>query len=505
MLEWLKSKVRQGLEAGQKAVIDKALSVHFLPLENAKRGIPGIAGRLAQFVVEGEDQACVRDLAAHRSRPGIVYFSGGERQFSPGLAKLLKLLPEDPELYLRLALVYEAASQAAYSSQYSPIPGFGAAHRWLYAFLAELADAGPKNEKHFSADLVEAMIIAKQEDPSILVKGAMVVQDQQGKNKFSRWVAPPYNYFRCLRGFPEVALRFPDIVSEGLHQTDASARAYTLSALAVLDVPVTGFLEDIAALAISGSKEVREKAAPIVERQFALFQPLLERSAGAGNSDERYHSVRLLARIGGDGERTFLTQRLEVEKAAKVCDVIRELFSDSRSSKSSGQATTPESFGLQPIPDIPVRAPLDKQVLVDLGTALSDFERRASEEFARNKWAQQQKKARTPVSSDTADKLFEALQNFVVEEGKTWQFIDLTYAWTSGQNLQRFAAHPRFELIHLVRWCLLLSGRARQVNTAHWRQWGLTYHWRESFLSYQKTRKTPIAMGAHVSLERVVP
>ena len=124
MLEWLKSKVRQGLEAGQKAVIDKALSVHFLPLENAKRGIPGIAGRLAQFVVEGEDQACVRDLAAHRSRPRHRLFQrGGERQFShQSLAKLLKLLPEDPELYLRLALVYEAASQAAYSSQYSPHP-----------------------------------------------------------------------------------------------------------------------------------------------------------------------------------------------------------------------------------------------------------------------------------------------------------------------------------------------------------------------------------------------
>src|SRR5260370_41994388 len=109
-----------------------------MAVEYAEGGIPGIAGRMAQFIVEGEDQASVSDLAAHRSRPGIVYFSGGERQFSQGLVKLLKLLPEDPELYVRLALVYEAASQAAYSSQYSPIPGFGAAHRWLYAFLAEL-------------------------------------------------------------------------------------------------------------------------------------------------------------------------------------------------------------------------------------------------------------------------------------------------------------------------------------------------------------------------------
>jgi hypothetical protein len=72
MLEWLKGKVKQGLEAGQKVVIAKALSLHFAPLENAKGGIPGIADRLAQFVVEGEDQAAVRDLAAHKKRPGVV-------------------------------------------------------------------------------------------------------------------------------------------------------------------------------------------------------------------------------------------------------------------------------------------------------------------------------------------------------------------------------------------------------------------------------------------------
>jgi hypothetical protein len=31
------------------------------------------------------------------------------------------------------------------------------------------------------------MIAAKHEDPTVLVRGAMIVQDQQGKNKFSRW------------------------------------------------------------------------------------------------------------------------------------------------------------------------------------------------------------------------------------------------------------------------------------------------------------------------------
>lgn len=66
MLEWLKNKVKQGPDAGQRVVVAKSLSLHFSPLENAKGRLPGIADRLAQFVVDGDDQGPVRDLAAHR-------------------------------------------------------------------------------------------------------------------------------------------------------------------------------------------------------------------------------------------------------------------------------------------------------------------------------------------------------------------------------------------------------------------------------------------------------
>jgi hypothetical protein len=111
MLEWLKGKVKQGLEAGQKVVITKTLGVHFAPLEKVKGGIPGIADRLAKFVVDAEDESAVRDLAAQMSAPGIVFYRGGERQFSKGMATLLKLLPDDPEMYSRLASVYDAASR----------------------------------------------------------------------------------------------------------------------------------------------------------------------------------------------------------------------------------------------------------------------------------------------------------------------------------------------------------------------------------------------------------
>jgi len=62
MLEWLKGKVKQGIEAGQKVIIANSLASHFASLEDPKSGIPGIASRLANFVVSGEDHNSVADL-----------------------------------------------------------------------------------------------------------------------------------------------------------------------------------------------------------------------------------------------------------------------------------------------------------------------------------------------------------------------------------------------------------------------------------------------------------
>src|SRR5262249_49276738 len=152
--------------------------------------------------------------------------------------------------------------------RFSHIPGFQGAHHWLAVFLEELAHAGPKDETYFSASLLQAMVVANREDPAFLVRGALIVQDQQGKNQFSRWLQPPYTYFRCLTGFAGVVSSSPDIVRESLHQSDAAARAYALQALGALKIPIEPFAAEIAAMSVSGSKEVREKAEPIVKGQF---------------------------------------------------------------------------------------------------------------------------------------------------------------------------------------------------------------------------------------------
>ena len=488
MLKWLKSKTPQTLETGERAAIVKALSAHFTTRLLGKTAAEGFAERLADFVIDGENADALRELAAAQSRAAIGFDGFGASSGSENLATLVKILPQDPVLYVRLASVYEAASRQRYAPQFSPMPGFGGGHRWLYLFLAELFHAAPKNTKILPASFVEAMIVAKEEDPSILVRGAMIVEDQQGKNQLCRWLPPPYNCFRLLIGFPEVCA-LPGIVRQALHQTDAGARAYALTALSALEIPIAPYIEEIAELAVSGSKEVREKAAPMVQGAVAEFRPLLEVHTAAGSSDERYHAVRLLGRTGGEAARAFLEERLAAERSAKVVDAIKELLAEAKPASTPGVQHGEGEFGLEPVPEVPVHAPLDEQVRADLRVCLDEFERQWAEVFARNKHASAHGRTRTPISPDTAGKLFDALQNFVVEEGKTWRFTPAPIWGGPSQVLQRFAAHPQFQLIHLVRWCLLVSGRPQIVRTDPWTQRFLI---RDPFLSYQKAQMQPV-------------
>jgi len=489
MLESLKSRAPQAPETGERAAVAKALSAYFTTRLVGKTAAAGFAERLADFVIGGENPEVLRELAAGQLGAAIGFDQSGASRGMENLATLIKLLPQDPVLYLRLASIYEAASRQRYAPQLSPMPGFGGGHRWLYLFLAELLRAAPKNTKILPASFVEAMIVAKEEDPSILLRGAMIVEDQQGKNQLSRWLPPWYNYFRPLIGFPEVAARYSGIVRQALHQTDAGARAYALTALSALEIPIAPYVEEIAELAVSGSKEVREKAAPIVQGAVAEFRPLMERHAVAGSSDERYHAVRLLGRAGGEEARAFLEGRLAAEKSAKVVEAIKELLAEAKAARDSRAQGSGGEFNIRPVPEVPVIAPLDEQVRADLRTCIDEFERQSAEAFARNKFAQTRGLKRAPISPDTADKLFDELQNFVVEEGKTWQFTTAPIWGGPSLVLQRFAAHPQFQLIHLVRWCLLVSGRPQIVRNDPWTQRFLI---RDPFLNYQKARKQPI-------------
>ena len=510
MFGWLKDKLASGWQTAEITQAAEQLNAQFEVLEKMPGAKPGLADRLTRYVFTGEPQDVVAELASVKNTQFIL---SNPSTFSAGhiarvdLPALTKLLPEDPELYLRLADVYAATyhqtgTMVIAGLGSSPIPAFHGSLSWLTALLVELSRGGRHEEPFFPVDLIKKMISARDVDPNELIRGAFFYEDSQGKSQLSRWIHPPYLYFQCLQGFSDLVLNSPDTVRPAFRQKDAGSRASVLRALQTLKINPDVFAEEIASLAVSGSKEVREVAEHIVVDRFAVFQPLLEKHAEKGSSDERYHAVRLLGRRVNDSVRKFLAQRLETEKSEKVLEAIRQVVGASELTKSAEIAG--EERTLPPVPDVPVRAPLDKQVLADLRRCVEEFERKSAEEFAKNKYAQAHGKQLPPVPPGTADQLFEALQNFVVTENESWQFLRGTLWGSAYQILINFVTQPQLELIHLVRWCLLITGRRPDAAAFDVMRWSLIFTWREPFSRYQKAHKKPIDLRELAAVYRTL-
>ena len=214
MLQWIKDKVTSIPNANAT----EALRAHFEPLDKAPGAKSKLADRLTRFVLTGEDESVVADLAATNGTQhfltGLSHISAVRFEPQHGLSSLLQLLPDDAEVYLRLAKVYEATKQSPFAgaSGWSPIPAFTGSLTWLSTFLVELARGGKVREQIFPVSLLSAMISANGDDPNVLIKGAFFYEDAQGKNQTSRWIELPFSYFQCLQGYPELVLNSSDLV-----------------------------------------------------------------------------------------------------------------------------------------------------------------------------------------------------------------------------------------------------------------------------------------------------
>src|SRR5262245_18739165 len=113
MFGWLKEKLAPGWPATEIGKAAEQLSRQFEPLEKMPGSKAGLAERLTRYVFTGEPQDSVAELAAMQntqfilSNPSTFYSTHPARVDLPDL---VKLLPEDAELYLRLADVYAATN-----------------------------------------------------------------------------------------------------------------------------------------------------------------------------------------------------------------------------------------------------------------------------------------------------------------------------------------------------------------------------------------------------------
>ncbi len=484
MFGWLKDKVDKVSHSAALA----ALRAEFKRLNELPGARGNLADRLANFVLKGEDESVVAEVAALKNTHlAVAMYSTHLELQKKGLPNLLQHLPQDPQILLRLAKVYDAIQQAgigvAYVFDAPTIPAFQGSLSWLGTFLIELS--GDEKRAKFPVGLLLAMIDASGENPNVLARGAFFFEDAQGKSQLNRWSSPGFSCFQNLDQFPEFVLSSAEVVRPAFQQQEAISRASVLRAFASLQIPVDPFGEEIVSLAVSGSKEVRQSAAPLIEKHFPKFSEILKRYAEKGNADQRSHAVSLLAHCGGEPEREFLTQRLNSEKSEKICAAIRAAVTDAATPQ-----TADDDYHFPEIPEVPVHAPLDKRFLEVIRQSVERAEHVTALAFSRNQYAQQMGWTRTPVPPEAADRLFEALQNFVVGDRDLDRFLADSHDM-EGTLLRTFQIPSEFQLIHVIRWCVLLSDRD-VTQTGKLNPWQLGFHWTPALISYQKVQQKPI-------------
>jgi HEAT repeat protein len=488
MFDWLKDKVAK---VSNSAAAD-ALRKELRPLDKLPKAPPRLVDRVVNYIVKGDGESVLADLASLKNTHlAVPMFTTSHRlSKGKGLVQLLKELPQDPEFLLRLAKVYDAAQQAgtgvAYSYGIPSIPAFQGSLSWLGSFLIELSAEDKQNGAKFPVGLLLAMIDASGEDRNVLLKGAFFYEDAQGKSLLNYWTGQPFANFRCLDQFPELVLSLPHVVRPAFQQKETSSRANVLRALRSLNIPVNPFVEEIAALAVSGSKEVRESAAPLIAEHFQNFNDLLKQHAEKGSAEQRYHAVGLLARSGGESEREFLTQRLNNEKSEKVRAAIQEAVAEDATTQTEPAG---DDYQFPEVPEVPVVAPLDKNYLPELRDLIARVEKATAEEYSRQQNASYYLGIRTPVPAEAADRLFAALQTFVVGDRDLRKYFDdCGYSMTTA--LLTHPIPPHFQLIHVIRWCLLISGEVDPKGQID--QWDLGFHWAQALVNFRKVQKKPI-------------
>jgi hypothetical protein len=348
MFGWLKEKVTQAVDARAAA---NAVHTEFERLEQTPGAQPRLADRLTKFVFTGEGESVVAEVAAmkntHLGLLMLTSLHGTQKQ--RGLATIIDRMPQDPEVLLRLAKVYEAAQQPGTGVGYiygaPTIPAFHGSLSWLSTFLLEVSE-GERKRSDSASRFRHGDDRSEWRGSKETHQGSVLLRRHEGSELYQSLCGPAFGCFHCLDQFPELVLSLVEEVKPFFRQKEATNRASLLRGLLALKIDPAPFAEEIASLAVSGSKEVRESAVPLLTENFSTFKEPLVRLATKGSADERFHAVRLLARLGGESEHDFLTQRLESEKSEKVLEVIREAIA----AAPSEQAGAVEEEDLKPPP-----------------------------------------------------------------------------------------------------------------------------------------------------------
>ena len=391
----------------------------------------GLAERALRYVDTGTGEEILADLAGIEPKGPqplpLRCLSSFHATLVTRNALLASLKIGPPQVLHRLGLVWEASSRPR--SRVMNLQGDGIP-AWMEILIQESTGLSPNvyaaaRPGLFDLDLLEETLATAGEPRELIVR-ALVRSDP------GYW---SYNWntrlLKTIPGWAAGLVRHPEAVRKALARPEAERRAHVLDVILEAGADPEPFALEIAELAVSSARSVREPARALAGKIPVAVRPGLEAKAAEGEAGERLEAVTLLARLDPTGSEPFLRDRLEKEKSGKVKAAIQEAFA-AREAAPAGGPEGPE-FDLPPLPPVDVDSPPGKEIW------------RALQECFPS------------LSQTQIDLLFNGLRSM------TWgQPAPQDLLRTGDSAIQRFLSHPSLRLVQAVRFLLMTGPLARK-------------------------------------------
>ncbi len=439
-----------------------------------------LPGRVLRYVLDGDDDACLADLARRPDAAEALSIWPPEdmermRQVAAQYGQPIQLSTDliigrspwttlfdpieaiDCHFYLRLGKMFEAAvaklTVAWACRQYSTlIPPWmellvfmGARDRTrLWGSGTWTTITGPL--------IVEMLRADGQSAEAFITTPFQIVQGKQSPMAaLGKWMQMALR--RSLLSLPEMGKVFAahrEVIVGFLRDGTSQSRLIAVENLLQTHTPAEPFLVELVACATDPSKRLREAAGAVLESASQATRPLLEQSCRDPKRTTREHAIRLLGRLGGVEARPLLESLRDSEPSEVVREAIVEALNESASRPSQ-----PAQAPLEPPPSEPIA--LD----APLTPALRGCVERVVRKY-----------------DDDAQKFdLDTVFQFLAQGGSAQNYLKNTLMahmlWGEVKDdCNAFLEHPDCRLIHAVRFLAMVG----EIDRVHGTYQGILWH-----------------------------
>ena len=297
-----------------------------------------LPGRVLRYLTDGEDDTVLTDLAVKKDAAQALglncAYHGGfniHRQGADWHDFLESIEPVDPQFYLRLGKVFEAAAKSLPADRFFCEPWFEGA-LWLEVLLQEATRivanvySSVQRKTAISASLIEAMLAADGRSIQPFLTApfrAPAAKHRWNPNRMRMMVL-------SVTGLGETFAKHRDLLASFLVEGSTENRLVALENLVQTKTPAEPFVSELVTCATASSKQLRELAEPLLKTTLPLSRPHLEAIARSGDRTSREHAVRLLGRLYQGAAVEFLKSLESSEKSRPIQEAISAALAETQ-------------------------------------------------------------------------------------------------------------------------------------------------------------------------------